>query len=93
MSRVSFRDRARMALVNNMCRIIADDEESYRVQYVRDFGDPALHGFYTFTKISEEVRWKLAYERRHFADMPLLVADRQPPHKIAAPQTLEKQSP
>lgn len=32
MSQVSFRDRARMALVNRVCRDIADDEESYRVR-------------------------------------------------------------
>lgn len=76
MSQVAFRDRARMALVNRQCRDIADDEESYRVQYIRDFGDPASHGFYTGYKIGEEVSWKIAYERRHFADMHILVLDR-----------------
>lgn len=76
MSQASFRDRARMALVNRMCRNIADDEESYRVQYIRDFGNPAAHDFYTGSKMGEEVSWKAAYERRHFADMPLLVQDR-----------------
>ena len=65
-----------MALVNRQCRDIADDEESYRVQYIRDFGDPVSHGLYTGYKIGEEVSWKLAYERRHFADMPILVLDR-----------------
>lgn len=76
MSHVSFRDRARMALVSKMYRDIADDETSYKVQYTRDFGDPASHSFYTGKKMGEEVSWKVAYERRHFADMPLLVHDR-----------------
>lgn len=76
MSKVSFRDRAHMALVNRVCRAIADDEESYRVQYMRDFGDPGSHGSYTGSTIGEEVSWKIAYERRHFADMPFLVQDR-----------------
>lgn len=83
MSDVSFRDRARMALVNRTWRGIADDEESYRVQYIRDFGDPMSHVFYTYNKISEEVTWKLAYERRHFADTPLLVQDRHSRFAIA----------
>ena len=76
MSHISFRDRAHMALVNGMCRDIANHERSYKVQYIRDFGDPASHDFYTGSKIDEEVSWKIAYERRHFADMPLLVQDR-----------------
>lgn len=76
LSQVSYRDRARMAVVNRICRDIADDGESYRVQYMRDFGDPAGHCFYTGSRIVEEVSWKIAYERRHFADMPLLVQDR-----------------
>lgn len=76
MSQVSFRDRARMALVNSLCRDIADDEASYRVQYIRDFGDPASHSFYTCYKLADEASWKVAYERLHFADMPLLVQDR-----------------
>lgn len=76
-SQLSFRDRARMALVSHKCRAIADDERSYENQYIRDFGNPASHDFYTGTKIVEEVSWKLAYERRHFADMPLLVLYRQ----------------
>lgn len=76
MSNVSFRDRARMALVDRVCRDIADDEESYKVQYIRDFGDPASHILYTSSEMGEEVSWKVAYERRHFADMPLLVSDR-----------------
>ena len=76
MSNISFRDRAHIALVSASCRDIADDEESYKVQYIRDFGDPSSHDFYTGTKTCEEVSWKVAYERRHFADMPLLVQDR-----------------
>lgn len=76
MSKVSFRDRAHIALVSALCRNIADDDESYKVQYIRDFGDPSTHDFYTGMKTSEEVSWKIAYERRHFADMPLLVRDR-----------------
>lgn len=76
MSQISFRDRARMALVNRLCRDVADDEESYRVQYLRDFGNPESHGYYTGSEIREEVSWKIAYERRHFADMPFLVQDR-----------------
>ena len=76
MSHISFRDRAHMALVNGMCRDIADHERSYKIQYIRDFGDPASHDFYTGSKIDEEDSWKIAYERRHFADMPLLVQDR-----------------
>ena len=76
MSNISFRDRAHIALVSALCRNIADDDESYKVQYIRDFGDPSTHDFYTGVKISEEVSWKIAYERRHFADMPLLVQDR-----------------
>ena len=76
MSNTSFRDRAHMALVSGLCRDVADDERSYRVQYIRDFGDPASHDFYTGSEIAQEVSWKLAYERRHFADMPLLVQDR-----------------
>lgn len=65
-----------MALVNRACRDMADDKESYRVQYIRDFGNPASHGFYTYREISEEANWKAAYERRHFAEMPLLAQDR-----------------
>ena len=76
MSNISFRDRAHMALVSGACRDIADHDESYKVQYIRDFGDPAAHDFYTGMHTSEEVSWKIAYERRHFADMPLLVRDR-----------------
>ena len=76
MARVGFRDRAHVAQVSRKCRDIADDEESYKSQYIRDFGDPTLHDFYTGSKIFEEVSWKIAYERRHFADMPLLVQDR-----------------
>ena len=76
MSRVSYRDRAHVALVSQMLRDIADDEESYKVQYIRDFGNPASHEFFTGHKIGEEVSWKKAYECRHFADMPLLVQDR-----------------
>ena len=76
LSQASFRDRARMALVNRLFKNIADDEESYRAQYLRDFGNPARHIFYTGSMMGEEVSWKIAYERRHFADMPLLVQDR-----------------
>ena len=76
MSKASFRDRAHMALVNRVCRDVADDEQSYKAQYIRDFGNPASHDFYTGSKVAEEVSWKAAYERRHFADMPLLVHDR-----------------
>lgn len=76
MSNVSFRDRAHMAFVSGLCRNIADDEGSYKLQYIRDFGDPASHDFYTGSKIEGEVSWKIAYERRHFADMPILVQDR-----------------
>ena len=76
MSQISFRDRARMALVNRLCKTIADDDKSYRVQYLRDFGNPESHGSYTGSEIREEVSWKMAYERRHYADMPLLVHDR-----------------
>lgn len=71
-----------MALVNRVCRDIADDEESYRVQYIRDFGDPASHSFYTCYKMADEASWKVAYERRHFADMPLLVQDRLWSHRV-----------
>lgn len=71
-----------MALVNRGCRDIADDEESYRFQYIRDFGDPASHSFYTCYRMADEVSWKVAYERRHFADMPLLVQDRLWSHRI-----------
>ena len=78
MSQVSFRDRAHMALVSRMCRDIADDEESYKIQYMRDFGAPTSHILYTASSISAEISWKIAYERRHFADMPLLVQDRLP---------------
>ena len=77
MSNMHFRDRAHMAFVSRVCRDVADDEESYRIQYIRDFGDPASHDYYTGTKASEEVSWKEAYERRHFADMPILVYDRR----------------
>ena len=76
MSNISYRDRARIALVSALCRNIADDDESYKIQYIRDFGDPSSHDSYTGMKTSEEVSWKIAYERRHFADMPLLVRDR-----------------
>ena len=76
MSQVSFRDRAHMALVSRRCKDIADDEECYKIQYMRDFGKPTSHVLYTGSSIREEVSWKTAYERRHFADMPLLVQDR-----------------
>ena len=78
MSQVSFRDRAHIALASRMCRNIADDEEGYKIQYMRDFGAPTSHILYTATSISEEISWKIAYERRHFADMPMLVQDRLP---------------
>ena len=76
MSHVSYRDRAHMALVDRFHNAIADDERSYEVQYLRDFGDPAAHMLYTGSTMGEEKSWKIAYERRHFADMSLLVADR-----------------
>ena len=78
MSQISFRDRAHMALVSRMCKDIADDEECYKIQYMRDFGAPTAHILYTGSRIGEEVSWKIAYERRHFADMDLLVQDRLP---------------
>ncbi|CAF9918788.1 hypothetical protein IMSHALPRED_004415 [Imshaugia aleurites] len=40
-SRLSYRDRARMACVNKMCFENADGEASYKTQYIRDFGHPA----------------------------------------------------
>ena len=76
MSQVSFRDRARMAVVSRLWKDIADDEECYKAQYIRDFGDPASHLFYTGNKMGEEVNWKIAYARRHYANMPLLLQDR-----------------
>lgn len=73
MSLVSYRERARMALVSRLCRDIADDQESYGAQYRRDFGDPTRQFHYTGTEMAEEVSWKKAYERRHFAELPVLV--------------------
>lgn len=76
MSHVSYRDRAHVACASRRGRDIADNEWCYKTQYIRDFGDPESHFYFTHSKISEEISWKSAYERRHYADMPLLVYDR-----------------
>ena len=40
LAQLSYRDRARVACVNRECHRIADSEDSYRAQYIRDFGAP-----------------------------------------------------
>ena len=39
-AQLSYRDRARVACVSKECLRIADSEESYRAQYIRDFKHP-----------------------------------------------------